>query len=287
MANVLPRDKQLSVLQLLVEGNSIRSVERITRVHRDTVLRLLLKVGGWCRSFLDRQHRRLRLEHVQCDEIWTFCRKKQKMLTDAEKLMPGVGDQYLFVAFDTDCKLVVTYALGKRNSETTEAFINDLAARLVVPDSVNAPWEDKPQISTDGWAPYPDAVFNAFGSMARFGTIVKNYVDPNVGRYAPPEIVNCDRRPLQGISNARTICTSHVERNNLTIRTFMRRFTRLSLGFSKKVENLNAATALYVAHYNFCRWHATIKKTPAMAAGLSGSRWNIEDLYDITRAHGE
>lgn len=284
MANVLPRDKQLSVLHLLVEGNSIRSIERLTGVNRNTTLRLLLRVGGWCRTFLDRHHRRLELRHIQADGIWTFCRKKQAHLSDAERDDPALGDQYLFVAFDTDSKLVVTYTLGKRNGETTAAFINDLAARLIVPESPNAPWSAKPQLSTDGWGAYPDAILNAFGGMVQYGTIVKNYVNEEVGRYQPPEITHCDRRQVQGVQNLRTICTSHVERNNLTIRTFMRRFTRLSLGFSKSLPHLAAAVALHVCFYNYGRRHITLRCTPAMRAGLAYSRWSIEDLYDITRA---
>lgn len=285
MANVLPREKQILVLRLLVEGNSIRSVERITGVRKRTITNLMVRFGKRCRNFLDRTQRNLKLRHVEADEIWTFCRKKQGRLTDEEKRDQTIGDQYLYVAQDQDSKLIVTYAIGKRNSEVTEAFIDDLADRMDLPP-VNASWDDKPQISTDGWHAYPSAVIDSFGSKANFGQIVKNYQSSEQpGRYGPPTMVDSDRRRVIGVENLRAICTSHVERNNLTIRTFMKRFTRLSLGFSKKLENLAAAVALHVAYFNFC-WRSREntggrqRLTAAMQAGLTSELWDMERLYD-------
>ncbi len=285
MANVLKREKQLMVLRLLVEGNSIRSIERITGVRKRTVTNLMLRFGKACRKFLDRELRDLELRHVECDEIWTFCQKKQGRLTDEEKGNPEIGDQYLYVAQDQDTNLIVTYAIGKRNGEVTDAFIDDLADRMQLPD-VNDSWESKPQISTDGWQAYPGAVLDAFGSRAKFGQLIKSYSNSEQpGRYGPPAMIDADRRSVIGIDNLWTICTSHVERNNLTIRTFMKRFTRLSLGFSKKLDNLAAAVAIHVAHFNYC-WRPRENKggrhrlTPAMQAGLVGQLWDIERLYD-------
>ena len=285
MANVLPREKQLLVLRLLVEGNSIRSVERITGVRKRTITNLIVKFGEKCREFLDRNLRDLELRHVECDEIWTFCRKKQGRLTDTEKSDPTIGDQYLFVAQDQGSKLIVTYAVGKRDGEMTEAFIDDLESRMVLP-GVTESWDNKPQISTDGWGAYPAAIIDAFRSRVNYGQLIKNYQNSEQpGRYGPPTMVDSDRRRIVGVNNLKTICTSHVERNNLTIRTFMKRFTRLSLGFSKKLENLAAAVAIHVAHFNFC-WRSReneggrYRTTAAMQAGIVSELWDMDRLYD-------
>lgn len=279
MANVLKEEKQRTIIHLLVEGNSIRSTERLTGVHRDTIMRLMVATGHHCRDFLDDTLRGLRLRHVQIDETWTFAKKKQGHLSSEECDNPGLGDQYLFLAMDTDTKLIATYAVGKRTAELTEAFINDLSARMVLPE-LGDDTARKPQLSTDGWSAYPQAIHTAFADTVDYGVLIKSYSNPESGRYAPPEIVNADRRKIIGNPGLFTICTSHIERQNLTIRTFLRRFTRLSLGFSKKVENLGAAIALHVAHYNFCRRHSTLRMTPAMAAGLVDSFWSLDDLLE-------
>jgi IS1 family transposase len=277
MANVLPREKQIQVLHMLVEGNSIRSIERITGVNRNTVMSLMRRVGDKAREFLDDKLRGLKLRHIQSDEIWTFVQKKQAMIRHGENEI-AIGDQYLYVAFDQDTKLIATYAIGKRNSGVTNAFMLDLADRIVT---------ETPQISSDGFNAYPYAVQNAFGDHVNYGQIIKDFQEPvQPGRYGPPIMVASERRQILGLDDIDpyTICTSHVERNNLTIRTFMRRFTRLSLGFSKKLENLAAAVALHVAHYNFVRIHGSLKVTPAMAAGVVKELWTIEDLYDAIMA---
>jgi hypothetical protein len=184
-----------------------------------------------------------------------------------------------------DSKLIVTYAIGKRNSEVTEAFIDDLASRMVLPEP-NADWSDKPQLSTDGWHAYPPAVLGAFGSRANYGQLIKAYNNAEQpGRYGPPTMVDTERRRIIGTENLYKLCTSHVERNNLSIRTFMKRFTRLSLGFSKKLDNLAAAVAIHVAHFNYC-WRmrqnegGRYRLTPAMQAGITRELWTFDRLYD-------
>jgi IS1 family transposase len=270
--NVLDADKQRMIVHLLVEGNSIRSIERLTNVHRDTIMRLMVRIGGKCRTFLDAKMRGLHLKHLQVDEIWTFVLCKQHHLPDGAPTNPKVGDQFLFVALDEFTKLIPCYALGKRTSELTQAFMYDLSDRIVT---------DYPQISTDGFPAYPGAIKNAFGDEAAYGQIIKDFAEPEQpGRYGPPVMIASERKQLLGLEDIDpyTICTSHVERNNLTIRTFMKRFTRLSLGFSKKLENLAAAVALHVAFYNYCRVHRTLRMTPAMATEIADHVWELDEL---------
>ncbi|HEY7087748.1 MAG TPA: IS1 family transposase [Tepidisphaeraceae bacterium] len=267
-------EQQQTIIHLLVEGNSIRSVERLTGVHRDTIMRLMVKVGNKCRDFLDAKLRGLKLRHIQCDEIWTFVGKKQSKIEADIIRDPSIGDQYLYVAFDTDTKLIATYATGKRTSEITAAFIDDLAGRIV---------SEYPQLSTDGFAPYVATIKESFGEEAAHGVLIKDYAKREYdqpGRYGPPPMIGSHRTQVRGLKDIdlKTICTSHVERNNLTIRTFIKRFARLSLGFSKKLENLAAAVALHVAYYNFCRVHGSLGVTPAMEAGLVGEAWELADL---------
>ncbi len=272
MANVLDKQKQQAIIHLLVEGNSIRSIERLTGVHRDTIMRLAVKVGGKCKVFLNAWQRNLKLRHVQVDEIWTFVGCKQHNVNKAIVRTPEMGDQFLYVAFDQDTKLIATFAIGKRNAEVTQAFMYDLADRIV---------SDAPQLSTDGFNAYPNAVKNAFGDEVAYGQIIKEFGEPvQPGRYGPPVMVASERRQITGLTDIdlKSICTSHVERNNLNIRSFMRRFTRLALGFSKKLENLAAAVALHVAHYNFCRVHGTLRVTPAMEAGITDHVWELGEL---------
>lgn len=188
-----------------------------------------MQCGEQARRFLHENLRRINVGHVQCDEIWTFVQKKQGQVKPEERENVRIGDQYLFVALDTDSKLVCTYALGKRDSVTTERFIEDLARRIVVAPKTG----ERPQISTDGWPCYPEAIESSFGHRVDYGQIIKVYANEQSGRYAPPEVVESVRKPMWGIQNLKSICTSHAERNNLTIRTFMKRFNRLTLGFSK------------------------------------------------------
>ncbi len=283
MANFISRDKQIQVLRLLSEGNSIRSVVRLTGIHKSTITRLVVRFGNDCRQYLDFAMANLNLDHVQIDEIWTFCGMKEGHAKKRHLDTSVIGDQYLFTALDTETKLLVTFAIGKRTAATTEAFIEDLSKRLYRgPEAIG---DDRPQLSTDGFTPYGPAIRNHFHGTVKHGVLIKQYRNPEVGRYAPPDLTGTERLNINGIRDLSTICTSHVERNNLTIRTFMRRFTRLALGFSKKVENLAAATAIHVAVYNFCRIHSTIRCTPAMAAGVIDRLWGMGDLFDAVTDH--
>jgi IS1 family transposase len=189
-----------------------------------------------------------------------------------------IGDQYLYTALDTDTKLLVSFRIGKRNSEVTDAFIADLEKRLVrVPVMLG---ESRPQLSTDGWNAYVPAIRRHFRGTVRHGVLIKNYVNPEVGRYAPPDLIKADRINVNGIRDLSTICTSHVERFNGSTRLFLKRFARLTYAFSKKLENLAAAAAIHVAVYNFVRVHGSLGCTPAMAAGVIGELWDMGNLFD-------
>lgn len=275
---VLSREQQVSALHLIVEGNSLRSITRLTGIHRTTVINLMLVVGGRCKAMLNRWMRNLTLGHIEVDEIWTFVLKKQgrcKVTEDSSR----IGDQYVFLGIDEETKLIPSYLIGKRNKESTDLFCEDLASRLVLPELFDL--DGRPRLSTDGWPAYPDSIDMAFGGTADHGVLIKDYRNAEQpGRYGPPEMIGASRRVINGNIDKDDICTSHVERHNLSIRTFLKRFTRLSPGFSKKLENLNAAFSLYVAHYNFCRWHGSLKKTPAMAAKITGHPWTLDELLE-------
>ncbi len=299
MANVLPRDRQIEVLRLLVEGNSLRSTSRITGVHRTTIQNLLVRFGSQCSEFMDKEFNNLSLTHVEVDEIWTFVQKKQAMLTVEERATASdIGDIYLWTCLDAQTKLIPSFLLGKRSADNARRLMMDLAGKLRMPrphesdDHAFEQGEYRPvvQISTDGFAAYREAVDLAFGAHVRYGQIIKDYRNADQpGRYAPPEMVATERRNIRGIENVFTICTSHVERHNLTIRTFMKRFTRLSVGFSKKLENLEAACGLFIAYYNYC-WRprfpdrsgksGRLRVTPAMASKVTDRLWRLEDLFE-------
>ncbi|MDZ4687898.1 MAG: hypothetical protein SH850_22725 [Planctomycetaceae bacterium] len=290
MPNILPREKQLLVLRLLVEGNSLRGATRISGVHRTTIMRLMVEFGERCQAFMEAQLRNVPARHLEIDEQWTWVAKKQRNCTEQEKMIDDVGDQYLFVAFDQDSGLIACHGIGKRTEDTTRRFLATLATRIRLPESVDVPYQLKPQLSTDGFNAYPNAIQDIFGSYAQHGVIIKNYANPEVGRYAPPDLADCERRRMQYVENLWTICTSHVERFNCTTRMFVKRFCRLTLCFSKKLENLQAAVALYIAYYNWC-WRSRengnsgrLRLTPAMQAGLCNELWKIEDLYDAVMA---
>lgn len=265
--NVLKREKQIAVISMLVEGSSIRSVERVTGVHRDTIMRLMVRVGEHCSELLDKRMRGLRLQSLQADEIWTFIAKKQRNVQQGDP--SEYGDSYTFLAIDPLSKIVPWFEVGKRDEETTYAFVGQLAQRV----------DGRVQISTDGWGPYRTAVPTCFGSRADFEQIIKVYSEsPDEHRYSPPRVTHVENRWVQGTPRSDLVCTSHVERHNLSVRTSLRRFTRLALGFSRKLANLKAAVAIYLTWYNFGRIHRTLRMTPAMAAGLAGSVWTVADL---------
>jgi IS1 family transposase len=273
----LSHEQEIKCLHLLVEGNSLRSIHRLTGIHRDTVARLMVRVGTKLREFLDGRMRNLNLTHLQCDEIWTFCLKKQAKLSIAESLNTKIGDQYLFIALDEETKLIPSFVLGKRTAENAQMLMQDLSERIITPELLDP--SPRPKVSTDGFNAYPGAVEMAFATTVDYGVLIKDYSNSEQpGRYGPPEMVGAVRQVIQGTFSKFEICTSHVERHNLSIRTFMRRFTRLALGFSKKVENLAACTCLYIAYYNFCWLHGSLPGTPAMAAGIAGHPWTLEEL---------
>jgi IS1 family transposase len=272
MANILKRDKQVAVISMLLEGSSVRSIERITGVHRDTSLRLMVRVANACAHFSDRTLRDLDCKRVEVDEIWAFVAKKNKNVREDDN-WSRVGDQYTFVALDADTKLIPSYTVGKRTVYTAQTFINDLASRM----------RSRIQISSDGFAPYYHTIATAFGRQVDYATIVKEYAETPAGRgrYSPPKVISCEKDDLIGTPDMDLVSTSYVERSNLSIRMHCRRLTRLTNAFSKKLENLKAAMDLYFCFYNFVRFHSTIRCTPAMEAGVMKDALGIGDLVDM------
>jgi IS1 family transposase len=269
--NTLAADKKLTVLGAMIEGNSIRSVERMTGVHRDTIMRLVTKTGEQAHKFLDRRIRGLSVKRVQADEIWTYVFKKQARIVQDNS--SEFGDQYVFVGLDADTKLVISHLVGKRDASSTYYFMRDLESRI----------RSRIQLTTDGFKPYLKAVEDTFGGNVDYAQLVKVYGEvpegmSSRGWYAAAKFVSAYSVTVSGIPKPSAVSTSYVERQNLTMRMQMRRFTRLTNGFSKKLENLKAAVALHFAHYNFCRIHQSLRVTPAMESGLAGHVWTLEEL---------
>lgn len=285
MANILSTEKQILCLKLLAEGNSIRATERITEVHRDTVMRLMVKFGQGCEKLLEESIQDVFCRHLEIDEQWTFCGKKQAQCNDEEKASGVLGDQYLFLALDQDTGLIPAHFLGKRNDQSTFAFFVKLIHRIALPADINGDHSKKPMFSTDGFPSYPNKIYEVFGELVQHGVIVKNYANEESGRYAAPDLSFCDRRRVQFVENLRDICTSHVERLNNTTRQHVKRFTRLTLAFSKKIENLKAAISMYVANHNFV-WRSReneggrFKLPAAMQAGIVNTLWSFDDLFE-------
>lgn len=268
---ILAEDKALMCLNLLVEGNSIRSTERITGVHRDTILDLLLVMGEKCERLGEQRIRNLSVRDVQCDETWGFVGMKQKMKNFLGFESNELGDAYCFIAIERHTKLILAWHLGQRNRPNTIAFTEKLERAT----------SGGFQISTDGFAPYRDAiVYSLGGHLVDFAQIVKVYAASREGeqRYSPAEVVDCVKTPIFGNPDLARVCTSHIERQNLTVRMSMRRMTRLTNAFSKKWLNHKAAYALYFAHYNFCRVHSTLRVTPAMESGITDHVWTLAEL---------
>ena len=273
MANVLPREKQIAVIAALAEGSSIRAIERITGINRNTIMNLGVRVGQGCAKILDAKMRDLTCHYLQFDEIWGFIGKKEKHLTISDD--PSLGDVWTFCAIDAETKLMPAYKVGKRNHVTANAFVGDVASRL----------KNRPQISSDGMRAYVEAVENAFGMNVDFGMIIKSYgVDRGEHhqerRYSAPEVTSMQKMTIVGQPDMDLVSTSHIERLNGTTRLHMRRLTRLTYAFSKKVENFEAAVALHFAYYNFVRSHGALKMTPAMRAGIEKSFWTVGDLVE-------
>jgi IS1 family transposase len=269
--NVLPFQTQVRIVAALTEGCSIRSVERLTEVHRDSVMRLGVRVGEGCVLLHDRMMRDLQVNLIELDEQWDFIGKKQKRVRQGDS--DEMGDVWLFVALAATQKAVLSYRVGKRKAENTEALAMDLRARVL----------NRPQITSDGYAPYIGAVEAAFGVDVDFVQLTKKYVGDSTlqdaaHRYSPGHVTGVDKVVIRGLPDREKISTSYVERFNLSSRMQMRRFTRLTNGFSKKLENHRAAIALWVALYNLCRVHETLRYTPAMALGVADHVWSIGEL---------
>jgi IS1 family transposase len=273
MANNLNLDKKITAVSMLAEGSSIRSIERITGVHRDTIMRLGVRVGQQCAKLADGKMRGLNCANIECDEIWGFIGAKRK---NAERA--GVfGDVWTFVALDSDTKLIPSFVVGKRDMYHTKAFMDDLAGRMT----------NRVQISTDAMTAYPEAIERAFGSEVDHGVLIKTYSVSHLGnfkeaasRYSPAEVVKTERTVVSGMPNIKQISTSHVEKQNHTLRMHCRRLTRLTNAFSKKIENFEAAVSLNFAYYNFCKIHGAIRCTPAMEAGVEKSQWSVAELVE-------
>jgi IS1 family transposase len=277
MSNVLPRSKQIAVLSALVEGVSVRGTERLTGVCREAILSLLVRMGEGCAALLDQQLRDLPCERLEIDELWAFVQKKQRHVKETDNAS-RVGDTWTYVAIDAETKLVPCFLTGKRNVETTNAFIADLASRL----------RYRVQISTDGLRMYVNAIGQSFASGVDYAQIVKEFEAEATGpgRYSPPKVTATSKTPIFGAPIEELVSTSFVERQNLTMRMQIRRFTRLTNAHSKKLENHGAAVALHFAHYNFVRIHSTLRCTPAMAAGLTSTVWSMDELFDAAMAAG-
>lgn len=273
--NVLPRCKQLSVLSALVEGCSVRSAERMVGVHRDTILKLLVRVGGGCAALMNRKMVNLDCQRLEVDELWGFVAKKERHVTESDD-PSRVGDVWTYVAIDSDTKLVPCFTTGKRDAATTQAFIADLASRL----------RNRVQLTSDGLRLYVHAIAQSFGDGVDYAQIVKSYEAEPIGpgRYSPPKVTATEKTPIFGDPVRELVSTSYVERQNLTVRMSVRRLTRLTNAFSKKPENHAAALALHFAHYNFVRTHKTLRLTPAMAAGLEATVWSMDDLLSAAEA---
>ena len=266
----LPLDRAVAVLQLLLEGMSVRSVERVTGIHRDTILRLLTLAGERCQRLMEEKIRGLDVRDVEMDEIWGFVGKKEGHKSEEDGA--EFGDAYCFVGMERGTKLVLAYHLGKRTAKSTDDFIGKLAY---------ATSDNRFQLTSDGFKPYVSAVKMLLRDRVDFAQLVKVYGASRDGeqRYSPAEVIDAVPMPIMGRPCRERICTSHIERQNLSIRMGMRRMTRLTNAFSKKWENLQAAYSLWFAFYNFCRVHKTLRLTPAMESGLTDHVWNLRELF--------
>lgn len=261
--------KQAQIMSALVEGNSLRATARISDVAFNTVLNLLPEIGSACADYQDRALRGLRCRRIQCDECWSFVYAKAKNVPEEKRGHFGYGDVWTWVAIDADTKLVPSFIIGNRDLQTARMFIDDLASRL----------QSRIQLTTDGLRVYLEAVEGAFGSEIDYAMLSKLYrSSQEETRYSPAQCVGIERKIIMGNPDRNDISTSYIERQNLSMRMGMRRFTRLTNGFSKKVENHAYHVALYFMHYNFARVHRTLRVTPAMEAGISDHVWEMEEI---------
>jgi len=275
--NRLSLERKARVMKALVDGNSIRATCRITDTAKGTVMRLLREVGKACAEYQDGHLRNLSCQRVECDEIWSFRYAKAKNVPHNKRGQFGYGDVWTFVALDADTKLVLSWLVGLRELEHAYAFAKDIKERL----------SNRVQLTTDGHRMYYEAVRNAFGDDIDYAMLVKYYgnTQDEYGRYSPPRCTQAKAKLINGAPDMTRVSTSYIERQNLTMRMSMRRFTRLTNGFSKKIENLEYAVALHFMYYNFARPHKTLTnpypKTPAMAAGITNHIWTIEEIVRL------
>lgn len=273
--NKLTKDKRIQIISALVEGNSLRATARMCDVAFNTVLKLLPEIGRACADYQDRALRNLKCKRIQCDEIWSFCYAKEKNVPADKKGQFGYGDIWTWVAIDADTKIVPSFMVGNRDYRSAKIFMDDLAGRL----------SNRVQLTTDGHRAYLEAVEGAFGADVDYAMLVKIYgATQEETRYSPAECIGCEQRAVSGKPDPKHISTSFVERQNLTMRMGIRRFTRLTNAFSKKVENHTYHIALHYMHYNFCRIHKTLRVTPAMEAGITDHVWTVEEMLTAIEA---
>ena len=269
--NKLPIEKRRLILNMLVEGSSMRSISRIADVSINTVSKLLVDAGQACIAIHNEQVQNVTASRIQCDEIWSFCYAKAKNVSTAKDAPEGAGDVWTWTALDADTKLIVSYLVGGRDAQYALEFMDDLRERLA----------NRVQLTTDGHSAYLEAVEESFGADVDYAQLIKIYGDAPQGpetRYSPAACKGAKKRRVEGRPDIAHVSTSHVERQNLTMGMSMRRFTRLTNAFSKKLENHIHALALYFVHYNFCRIHKSLKTSPAMAAGISETLWSLDDV---------
>lgn len=273
----LPIDRAVMCLRMILEGNSIRATSRLTGTDKNAIIDLIVLIGQRCERFTQATHQNLTVEDVQCDEVWGFVGMKER----TRELRIGsneFGDCYAFTAIERNSKLLITWHIGKRTQYDTIQFVQNVDRAI----------GSRFQISTDGFGAYAFAVPHFLGSRVDFGQVIKNYtsVGPiNKNRYSPARISHCELREKSGNPNRDLICTSHVERHNLSIRMGMRRMTRLTNGHSKKLANHQAAMALWFTYYNYCRVHMSLKTTPAVKAGLAAKPWSVLELLEKVATH--
>lgn len=272
--NKLTQEKRSQVVSALVEGNSIRATVRMTGVSKNTIAKLLVELGAACSDYLNKALVNLTCKRIQCDEIWSFVGAKDKNVPADKQGQFGVGSVWTWTAMDADSKLIVSWLVGGRDAGTAYGFVQDLAKRL----------GDRVQLTTDGHRAYLSAVEESFGSDVDYAMLIKLYGsdgESGEARYSPAECIGCREVVVSGSPDPKHVSTSYIERQNLTMRMQMRRFTRLTNGFSKKIENHIASIAIHYMHYNFCRVHQTLRVTPAMEAGIADHVWSIEEMLSI------
>lgn len=275
--NRLSTEERARILHLLCEGQSIRAITRLTGASKITVSKLLVDAGKACAAYHDANVRNVKAKRIQVDEIWSFTYAKQKNIANAKSAPERAGDTWTWTAIDADSKLIVSYFVGGRDGECAMWFMDDLRSRLA----------NRVQLTSDGHKAYLEAVEGAFGADIDYAQLVKLYgnaPDAFKGRYSPAECTGIKKTKIEGSPDSAHVSTSYVERQNLTMRMHMRRFTRLTNGFSKKVENHAYAVALHMMYYNFVRIHSKLRMTPAMAAGVSDRLWEVSDIVALVEA---